>query len=119
VTATLLEGVWVLATGDLTGRDSFVPQSQRTFTTVTLQVLPEGAELLVLAQTLGTIYLTLRNPEDGELQENRNVVTNMKTIMSGERSRIVSKQQTKIAPSQVVEILTGKGVKTQTFPGTP
>lgn len=115
ITATLLENVVVLATGILTGRDSFVPQSQRTFNTVTLQVLPEASELLVFAQTLGTVYLTLRNPEDNEIQDTRNVGTSMKTIISGERSKLLSKQQTK--QFQQLEIIrNSKGTDVIRFP---
>lgn len=118
LTTTLLENVWVLATGNLTGKDSFVPQSQRNFTTVTLQVLPEAAELLILAQSLGTLYLTLRNPEDSELTDTRSIATTMKTIVSGERSRILSKQQTKSFNQQSIEIIRGnKGSDVQHFPG--
>jgi len=117
ITTTLLENVWVLATGNLTGRDSFVPQSQRTFATLTLQVLPEAAELLVLAQTLGTLYFTLRNPEDSDLQDNRAFMTNMKTLVSGERSKLLSKQQTKVFPTIDVQVIKGTKSEVQHFPG--
>ncbi len=117
VTSTVLENVWVLATGNLTGRDSFVPQSQRTFSTITLQVLPEAAELLVLGQTLGTLYFTLRNPEDNDLQDTRSFATNLKTLIGGERSRILSKQQTKSFPT--IEIIRGRTTDFQRIPGAP
>ncbi|MCC6806834.1 MAG: Flp pilus assembly protein CpaB [Deltaproteobacteria bacterium] len=115
LTTTLLENVWVLATGNLTGKDSFVPQSQRNFSTVTVQVLPEAAELLVLGQTLGTLYLTLRNPEDAELTDSRSIATTMKTIVSGERSKILSKQQTK-SFGQTIQIIKGNKTTDVQFP---
>jgi pilus assembly protein CpaB len=116
LTTTLLENVWVLGTGTLTGRDSFVPQSQRNFTTVTLQVLPEAAELLVLSQTLGTLYLTLRNPEDDEISDAGRIASTMKTIISGERAKILSKQQKQVFQSTKIEIIKGTKSTDVSFP---
>jgi pilus assembly protein CpaB len=67
VTLTLMQNVSVIATGSriagqrsATGRDR-----QSGYSTITFEVTPREAELLVFAQqTRGQIYLSLRNPED-------------------------------------------------------
>ncbi len=68
VTLTVLQDVTVLATGQLTSRDSITPMLRRgpsAYNTVTLEVTPREAELLVFAQQLkGRLSLTLRNPGD-------------------------------------------------------
>lgn len=82
---TLLQNVVVLATGDEAGR---LPAgaASRPYGNVSLLVLPEEAELLVLAQQLGSLALTLRNPEDADVDTER-VRTTISTLLTGERSR--------------------------------
>lgn len=113
VTMTLLENVIVLATGQIMGLT--LNPGDRTYTTVTLQVVPEAAEMLILAQELGSLYLTLRHPEDGELQEVQKQATTLKTIVGGERARLLSKTQAKTF--QTVEVIRGgKGSEVKRFP---
>lgn len=68
VTLTMLQDVTVLATGSTTARDSLSPSArrgQRSYSTVTLEVTPREAELLVFAQQLkGRLALSLRSPGD-------------------------------------------------------
>jgi pilus assembly protein CpaB len=68
VTLTVLQDVSVLATGQMTSRDSVSPIRRRgptAYSTITLEVTPREAELLVFAQQLkGRLALTLRNPRD-------------------------------------------------------
>jgi pilus assembly protein CpaB len=70
VTLTVLQDVSVLATGrqlarqDLTTGAPSLPHSS-SYSTVTLEVSPREAELLVFAQTVkGELSLSLRNPDD-------------------------------------------------------
>ncbi len=84
-TVTLLQNVVVLATGRITANTTYVPDEEKKFQTVTLLVLPEEAEILTLAQELGTLTLLLRNPDDLDYQEKRMVV-DQKTLLTGERA---------------------------------
>lgn len=68
ITLTLMQNVKVLATGSqIAGQEP--PQSrssrQSGYSTVTFEVTPREAEILVFAQqTRGQLYLSLRHPED-------------------------------------------------------
>ncbi|MCF7817140.1 MAG: Flp pilus assembly protein CpaB [Kiritimatiellales bacterium] len=67
VTLTLMQNVSVLATGSqIAGQASASTAGQQSgYSTVTFEVTPREAELLVFAQqTRGQLYLSLRNPED-------------------------------------------------------
>ncbi len=71
VTLTVLQDVTVLATGQrMAQRASFLPaeraeRAPRGYSTITFEVTPREAELLVFAQTVrGRLYLSLRNPAD-------------------------------------------------------
>jgi len=70
-TLTILQNVLVLATGDQLASQSFASasrgRSSRGYSTVTLQVTLEEAEVLVFSQTVkGSLTLSLRNPDDVE-----------------------------------------------------
>ncbi len=67
VTLTLMQNVSVLATGQRLARQSTESGAvqQSGYSTVTFEVSPREAEILVFAQqTRGQLYLTLRNPDD-------------------------------------------------------
>lgn len=66
VTLTLMQNVSVLATGSqIAGAQQVQDNRAGGYSTVTFEVSPEEAELLVFAQqTRGQLYLTLRNPND-------------------------------------------------------
>ena len=71
VTLTVLQDVTVLATGQSLARKAAGPPGDRPerapkgYSTVTFEVTPREAELLVFAQTVkGRLYLALRNPTD-------------------------------------------------------
>ena len=85
-TLTLLQNVVVLATGHITAATVHVPDEEKRFGTVTLLALPEEAEMLAVAQELGTLTLLLRNPDDLDAQEKRAVVDE-KTLFAGDRAR--------------------------------
>jgi pilus assembly protein CpaB len=84
-TVTLLQNVVVLATGKVNANSAVVPEEDKRYTTVTLLVLPEEAEILALAQETGTLTLLLRNPDDLDYQEKRTVV-DQKQLLTGERA---------------------------------
>lgn len=88
VAVTLLQNVIVLATGKITGTTNInlIPEAQRDYSNVSLLVIPEEAEILVLAQELGALTLSLRNEEDIDLMEERGRAT-INTLLSGERTK--------------------------------
>lgn len=67
ITAPLLQGVLVLATGrstDSASDNEMVPSRSGPYSTVTLDAAPEDAVKLVAARQSGAITAILRNPED-------------------------------------------------------
>jgi pilus assembly protein CpaB len=115
VSVTMLQNVIVLATGRIGGQTNMrlLTESERAYNTVTVHVLPEAAEMLVLAQDLGTLYLSLRNSEDNEIADLADARTTVKTLLTGERSKQISRTQSKIFK---VEIIRGRRAEMQTVP---
>lgn len=72
VTLTMLQDVSVLATGQMMGNQGNDRRTPATgYNTVTFEVTPREAELLVFAETVkGRLTLTLRNPEDNSFDNN-------------------------------------------------
>lgn len=88
IAVTLMQNIIVLATGKL--RANMIPAGgavrAHDYSSVTLLVLPAEAEMLVLAQELGSLYLTLRNAEDTDLYEER-ARTTINTLITGEQEK--------------------------------
>jgi pilus assembly protein CpaB len=101
VAVTLLQNVIVLATGKITGTTNvnLIPEGQRSYSNVSLLVLPEEAEILVLAGESGQLVLTLRNEDDVDVLEERGRAT-INTLLSGERTRLL--QQKRLSTIQVI-----------------
>lgn len=101
VAVTLLQNVIVLATGKITGTTNvnLIPESQRDYSTVSLLVIPEEAEIVVLAAELGSLTLSLRNEDDVDVLEERGRAT-INTLLSGERTRVL--QQKRFNTIQVI-----------------
>ncbi len=108
VAVTLMQNVMVLATGKITGTTNInlLPESQRDYSTLTFLLLPEEAEILSLAGDMGTLTLTLRNPEDIDIQEERGKAT-MQTLLTGERMKAL--QRLRSATIQVIRGTESKG----------
>jgi pilus assembly protein CpaB len=68
VTLTLLQNVTVLATGQTIAATAGAndPRHQSAYSSLTLSVTPEEAEMLVFAQQKGRLVFVLRNPQDVE-----------------------------------------------------
>lgn len=77
VTLTILQDVTVLATGQRTAHQ-FINQGAMTrggYSTLTLEVTPREAELLVFAQQMkGSLYMSLRNAADVSYEQNLPVI---------------------------------------------
>src|SRR5438067_960421 len=101
VAVTLLQNVIVLATGKITGTTNvnLIPEGQREYNNVSLLVIPEEAEILVLASELGSLMLDLRNEDDVDVIEDRGRAT-ISTLLSGERTRVL--QQKRFNTIQVI-----------------
>ncbi len=88
ISITLLQKVTVLATGKITGTTNInlLPENERSYSNVSLLVVPEEAEILVLAKELGSLTLSLRNEEDLYTIDNHESRATIKTLLSGMRS---------------------------------
>jgi hypothetical protein len=77
----------------------------------TEQSVKDVAEMLLLAQKIGTLSLTLRNPSDRELMQERSWTT-LKTLLTRERAKKLRTRR--IHTLDTVRILRGiKGVPMQ------
>lgn len=103
VAVTLIQNVIVLATGKITGTTNvnLIPENQRNYNNVSLLVIPEEAEILVLAAELGTLTLSLRNQDDVDMIENRGRAT-IQTLLSGERTRVLQERR-----RELIQIIKG------------
>jgi len=103
-TMTILQNTMVLSVGGKTAGD--LPRSITTIGGfVTLMVTPEQAEVLVMAQDIGKLNLTLRNPtDDSELKETGYVTID--TFFSGERTFAKPRRRKR---EKGVTIIRGKG----------
>lgn len=75
---TILEDVLVLAAGSAESGAGVVgrfEQAKKSYTTLSVLALPEEAERLTLAQEVGSINVTLRNPEDISRRDDKPVVS--------------------------------------------
>jgi pilus assembly protein CpaB len=105
VAVTLLQNVIVLATGKITGTTNvnLIPESQREYGNVSLLVIPEEAEILVLASELGNLTMSLRNEDDVDIIEERGRAT-ISTLLSGERTRVLEAKR-----REIIQIIKGAG----------
>ncbi len=60
----IMQNLHVLATGIKTEVDKSGQPTGRTYNTITVQVTPDNAKRIVLAQSVGKLTATLRNPDD-------------------------------------------------------
>ena len=107
VSVTVLQDVIVLATGKITGstKRHLLPKNELDYRNVTLMVLPEEAEILVLAQQLGTLHMTLRNPAEKDRLNEKGKVS-VKTLMTGERTTQLEKKRV-----NAIEIIRGNQIR--------
>ncbi|HWE25075.1 MAG TPA: Flp pilus assembly protein CpaB [Myxococcales bacterium] len=107
-TVTLLQNVVVLATGRVNAATTRVGEEDRRYTSVTLLVLPEEAEILTLAQETGTLTLLLRNPEDVDQHEQR-LVVDQRQLLTGEHAREL--QEKRYRTIQIIRGPHGTGMR--------
>jgi pilus assembly protein CpaB len=88
LTVTLMQDILVLAIDQITSTTNInlLDDSKKNFSTITVMVMPEEAELLALASQMGRLHLTLRNPEDPGTLEQRTETT-IQTLITGERAK--------------------------------
>jgi pilus assembly protein CpaB len=91
-TVTLLQNVSVLATGRTSAIVGSAREGADEYTSVTLQVLPQEAEILVLAQELGNLHMTLRNRSDQGVIEERSRTT-IETLITGTQLEELERQR--------------------------
>lgn len=106
---TLLQNVIILATGEISGQTNtrILTPSARKYNNVTVHVMPEAAEMLILAQNVGNLYLTLRNREDTSA-DTREEKTTIQTILTGRREKLIQEQIKQVKKQTTgVEIING------------
>ena len=105
IAVTLLQNVIVLATGKITGTTNInlLPENQRDYHNITLLLLPEEAEIITLAEAMGSLTLTLRNSEDIDIGEERGRAT-IQTLLTGERLKALGQIR-----RQTIGIIRGTG----------
>jgi pilus assembly protein CpaB len=105
VAVTLMQNVIVLATGKITGTTNvnLIPEGQREYSNVSLLVLPEEAEVLVLSSELGGLTMSLRNEDDVDVIEERGRAT-LNTLLSGERTRVLQAKR-----FNTIQVIRGSG----------
>ena len=110
VAVTMMQNATVLATGKITGTTNvnLIPEAQRDYQNVTLMVLPEEAEILVLASELGQLQMALRNEEDVDMIETRSHTT-IHTLLSGERVKELEKIR-----RDTIQVIRGSGAEGST-----
>ncbi|MCC6335054.1 MAG: Flp pilus assembly protein CpaB [Myxococcales bacterium] len=115
VAVTLLQNVIVLATGKITGTTNInlVPEGQRDYNNVSLLVIPEEAEILVLSQELGALTMSLRNEEDIDVLEERGRAT-INTLLSGERTKVLQQKR-----FNTIQVIRGAAASDSTAPAAP
>jgi pilus assembly protein CpaB len=64
MTAPLMQDLLVLATGSRVAASRDAPVPGRNFTTITVEVSPDQAQRLIVAQRAGRLTATLRHPDD-------------------------------------------------------
>jgi pilus assembly protein CpaB len=72
---------------------NLLPESERSYNTVTMMVIPEEAEMLVLAQELGSLSMSLRNENDLDDGVARQGKTTIATLLNGERLSLIEKER--------------------------
>src|SRR3954468_19108644 len=109
VAVTLMQNVIVLATGKITGTTNvnLIPEAQREYSNVSVLVIPEEAEMLVLASELGGLTMSLRNEDDVDVIEERGRAT-INTLLSGERTRVLQQKR-----FNTIQVIRGAGSENQ------
>jgi pilus assembly protein CpaB len=112
VAVTLMQNVVVLATGRITGTTNvnLLPEGQREYGHVTLQVIPQEAEMLVLAQELGNLSMSLRNEDDVGSLEDRGRAT-INSLLSGERTKELARIR-----AATIQIIRGTSATSESHP---
>lgn len=113
VTMTLLQNVTLLATGQLISNVGGEQKGRNNYSTVTLSVTIDEAELLTIAQTRGKLTLLLRN--SGDVETGKIVKTSLVDVMRNleliqeKRKKRTKKRKPVKKPGDGFTITTGDG----------
>jgi Flp pilus assembly protein CpaB len=103
IVVRVLQNATVLAVGPLAERKPG-PVTVFPLRQVTLEVLPEEAEILVFAEDTGVLQVLLRNPDDVSLAEDLGRAT-INTVFSGERPRLLQQKR-----FNIIQVIRGSGL---------
>ncbi len=98
VAVTVLQDVRVLSTGKVSVASLMVngKATERDYVDVSLLLLPEEAEVVALANEVGELQFTLRPDEDHDTMDAEHRGTNSKTLLEGERVRLLQVKRSEI-----------------------
>jgi len=106
VTMTLLQNVTLLAVGTmLSNVNAEAPEKRHSYSSVTMSVTVDEAELLTIAQTRGKLMLLLRNRDDVEVatvtrRTLKEVLEDLEVIQREREKRIIKSKSCKQNPNQ-------------------
>ena len=106
VTLPFMQSLYVLATGVKTVTDKTGRASTKRYNTITVQVSPENAKRLILAQDIGKITATLRHPDDGGAMD-KEAMTVAKLLNKKKVKRKASKKRKAVARKKGIEFIIG------------
>lgn len=107
ITRTLMQNVRVLATGRQVRASPDEPGGQRSFTAITVEVDPDSAQQLVVAQRSGRLTALLRHADDRRLTRASGL--DLHDLLDGTRPHGLSGQATRRAGGSVEMIVGGRG----------
>ncbi|MEW6435381.1 MAG: Flp pilus assembly protein CpaB [Myxococcota bacterium] len=113
VALTLLQNIIVLATGKITGTTNvnLLPEGQRDYNNVSVLVLPEEAEVLMLARELGELSFSLRNEEDLDVLDERRQTT-VSTLFDGKRLQLLMEKR----KNNIIDVIRGNVKQSESAP---
>lgn len=120
ITRTVMQGVAVLATGRQSrvgAQDEGVPA--RPYTSITVEVDPEQAQKLVVAQRSGKLTAVLRNPDDRQPVTDRRLDVNMLLGLPAAAPVIAAAPVPKHVAPPVEVIVGGRGTLPSSGAGVP
>jgi pilus assembly protein CpaB len=99
-TRTILRDVNIFAVDSETERNVDADGSSSVLRTVSLLVKPDQAETITLASGLGSLFLTLRRPDDDQQDDSEGITVHKLLGSEPESARSVAEAATTVVPTQ-------------------
>lgn len=102
VTMPFMQNLHILATGVKTFVDKTGKASSKRYNTITVEVMPEDAKKIILAQEVGKITAALRNPDDAVPMKNEAMTV---SSLLGKKKKVSKKK--KVVRKKGIEFIIG------------